>query len=50
MPYLYAPDGHWQVNALYVLAGLLLPLAVRWAQDRLGALARRTLARIRQKG
>ena len=50
MPYLYAPDGHWQVNALYVLAGLLLPLAVRWAQDRLCALARRTLARIRQKG
>lgn len=35
MPYLYAPGGHWQVNALYVLAGLALPLFVRAAQDRL---------------
>ena len=41
MPYLYAPDGHWQINVLYVLAGLALPLAVRWAQDRLAARLRR---------
>ena len=48
MPYLYAPGGHWQVNALYVLAGLSLPLAVRWAQDRLGARTRHILARMKK--
>ena len=48
MPYLYAPDGHWQINALYVLAGLALPLAVRRVQDGLGALAGRALARMKK--
>ena len=46
MPYLYAPGGHWQINALYVLAGLALPLAVRRVQDGLGALIRRARTRI----
>ena len=41
-PYLYAPGGHWQINALYVLAGLALPLAVRWVQDRLAASVKRS--------
>lgn len=31
--YLYAPGGHTQVNVIYILAGLLLPLCIRAAQD-----------------
>lgn len=49
MPYLYAPGGHWQINALYVLAGLALPLVVRRVQDGLGALIRRACTRISKK-
>ena len=48
LPYLYAPGGHWQVNVLYVLAGLALPLAVRWVQDWFFAGTRRALARMKK--
>jgi len=37
--YNYAPGGHTEFNVLYLLAGLLLPLAVAFVMDRIKAAA-----------
>ena len=39
--YLYAPGGRTEMNLLYILAGLLVPLAIGWAQRYLLCAAKR---------
>ena len=46
--YNYAPSGHTELNVLYLLAGLLLPLAVAFVMDQIKAMAAKAAARIRK--
>lgn len=43
--YNYAPGGHAEFNVLYLIAGLLFPLVIAFAMDKIKAM----LARIRKK-
>ena len=43
--YNYAPGGRPEWDVLYLLCGLLVPLAIAWIVEKLRALARRALAR-----
>ncbi|MGN0996139.1 MAG: hypothetical protein ACI4PG_04480 [Candidatus Ventricola sp.] len=43
--YNYAPGNRPEWDALYLLAGLLVPLAIAWATDKLRTLLRSALAR-----
>ncbi len=47
--YMYAPGGRTEMNLIYVLSGLLLPLVVRAAQDALGGCLRRLLEKTRAR-
>ena len=46
--YNYAPGGHTEFNVLYLLAGLLVPLAVAFVMDKAKALAAKAAGRIRK--